>query len=157
MKPSVYIETTIVSYLTGRLSRELIIAGRQALTAEWWEARRERFDVYVSPLVVSEAQEGDPVAAERRMGAIEGIPALAVTDEALRIAHLLTGSGPMPEEYPEDALHIAICAVNGVDYLVTWNCTHLANAALRGQVERFLAEAGYQCPAICTPEELMEV
>ena len=118
MKPSVYIETTIVSYLTGRLSRELIIAGRQALTAEWWETRRERFDVYISPLVVVEAQEGDPAAAERRMGAIEGIPALAVTDEALRIAHQLTESGPMPEEYPDDALHIAICAVNGIDYLV---------------------------------------
>jgi hypothetical protein len=91
------------------------------------------------------------------MGVLDGIPALAVTDEALRIAHQLIESGPMPEEYPEDALHIAICAVNGVDYLVTWNCTHLANAALRGQVERFVAEAGYQCPAICTPEELMEV
>ena len=82
---------------------------------------------------------------------------LGVTDEALRVARLLTDVGPMPDAYPDDALHLAICAVNGIDYVVTWNCTHLANAALRGQIERCLSEAGYQSPAICTPEELMEV
>lgn len=156
MKPSVYVETTVVSYLTGRTSRDVIVAGRQALTAEWWETCRQRFEIFVSPLVVEEAREGDPEAASRRMQAMAGIPAVAVTDEALQIARLLIDSGPMPEEYPEDAVHIAVSAVNGIDYLVSWNCTHLANAVLRRRVERVLTDAGYECPVICTPEELME-
>ena len=157
MRPTVYIETTIISYLTGRKSRHPIVAGRQALTREWWDNCRERFEAFVSPFVVTEAQDGDPHAAKRRIEAIEGIPALAVTEEVRRLAESLIGPGPMPEQYPDDALHVAICAVNGLDYLVTWNCTHLANATLRRQVERFLAQAGYECPVICTPEELMEV
>ena len=156
MKASVYIETSVVSYLTGRPSRDVIVAGRQALTVEWWDTCRERFDVYVSALVVSEAEDGDPNAVKRRLAAIDGVPALAVSDEAQVLARQLVQGGPMPKEYPEDALHIAVCALNGIDYLVTWNCTHLANATLRKQVERFLETAGYVCPVICTPEELME-
>jgi predicted nucleic acid-binding protein len=111
----------------------------------------------VSPLVVSEAEDGDPEAARQRIQSIEGIPALAVSDEARSLAHLLVASGPIPQRYAEDALHIALCAVNGIDYLVTWNCTHLANATLRRAVERVVEHAGYQCPIICTVEELMEV
>jgi len=156
MKPSVYIETTVVSYLTSRTSRDVIVAGRQALTSEWWDTCQERFEIFVSPLVVEEAREGDPRAARRRMAAIAGVPAVAATDEALHVSQLLIQSGPMPKQYPEDALHIGICAANGIDYLVTWNCTHLANAVLRRQIERLLMDAGYQCPIICTPEELME-
>ena len=156
MKPSVYVETTVVNYLTGRPSRDVIVAGRQALTIEWWDTCRERFDVYVSALVVTEAEDGDPTAVQRRLVAIQDVPALAVSDEAQALARQMVEGGPMPKEYPDDALHIAICALNGIDYLVTWNCTHLANAAMRKQVERFLETAGYDCPVICTPEELME-
>jgi hypothetical protein len=111
--------------------------------------------VYVSPLVVTEAEDGDPNVAKRRIEAIDGISALAVGDDALQLAGALVESGPMPKQYPEDALHIAICVLNGIDYLVTWNCAHLANAAMRRQIERFLEKKGYQCPVICTPEELM--
>ena len=156
MAARVYIETSVISYLTGRPSRDVIIAGRQALTAEWWETCRTRFDVYVSALVVEEAGDGDPEAARRRLVVIEGIPAVSVGGEARELAHLLIDRGPIPEGYPEDALHIAVCAVNGVDYLVTWNCAHLANASLRREVEGLLEQSGYQCPIICTPEELME-
>lgn len=156
MKPSVYVETSVISYLTGRPSRDVIVAGRQALTTEWWDTCRTRFDLYVSPLVVTEAEDGDPAAVERRLAAIHGVPALAVGDEAEALARRMVEDGPMPKEYPEDALHIAVCVVNGIDYLVTWNCTHLANAAMRRQVERFLEREGYACPVICTPEELME-
>ena len=156
MKPTVYVETTVISYLTARPSRDVIVAGRQALTAEWWDTCRERLDLYVSALVVTEAEDGDPMAVERRLAAIEGVPALMVGEEALSLSRRLTEDGPMPREYPEDALHIAVCALNGIDYLVTWNCTHLANATLRRQVERFLDKTGYVCPVICTPEELME-
>ncbi len=151
MKPSVYVETSIVSYLTGRPSRDVIVAGRQALTIEWWESCRERFDLFVSALVVSEAGDGDPIAVQRRLTAIEGIPAVPVTDEALSLARTMIADGPMPQEYPEDALHIAVCALNGIDFLVTWNCTHLANASLRRQVERFLDRVGYVCPVNLYP------
>lgn len=157
MKPSVYVETSVISYLTGRPSRDVIVAGRQALTTEWWDTCRDRFDLYVSPLVVTEAEDGDPAAVERRLAAIHGIPALAVGDDAEVLARRMVEEGPMPKEYPEDALHVAICALNGIDYLVTWNCAHLANAVMRRQLERFLEAAGYACPVICTPEELMEV
>ena len=157
MKPSVYVETSVVSYLTGRASRDVIIAGRQALTVEWWDTRRDRFDLYISALVVTEAEDGDPDAVQRRLAAMTGIPAVLVSDAAKALARQLTDGGPMPKEYPEDALHVAVCALNGIDYLLTWNCTHLANAAIRRQVERLLDRAGYRCPIICAPEELMEV
>ena len=157
MKPSVYIETSIVSYLTGRPSRDLIVAGRQALTVEWWDLRRGRFDLYVFALVVTEARDGDPEAVRRRLAAMEGIPAVTVSDEAKALARQLTHGGPMPAEHPEDALHIAVCASNGIDYLLTWNCAHLANASLRREVERLLEQTDRQCPVICTPEEMMEV
>jgi len=157
MKQSVYIETSVVSYLTGRPSRDVIVAGRQALTAEWWDTRRSRFDLYVSALVVAEAEDGDPEAVRRRLAAMEGLPAVTISDEAKTLARQLVHGGPMPKEYPEDALHIAVCAVHGIDYLLTWNCTHLANASLRRQVERLVEHVGHRCPMICTPEELMEV
>lgn len=156
MKPSVYVETSVISYLTGRPSRDVIVAGRQALTIEWWGTCRKRFDIFVSALIVTEAEDGDATAVQRRLVAIEGIPALSVSDEAKTLASKMVTGGPMPKEYPEDALHIAVCALNGIDYLVTWNCTHLANATIRRQVERFLEKAGFACPVICTPEELME-
>lgn len=157
MNARVYLETSVISYLTARPSRDVIVAGRQALTVEWWETRRSRFDLYVSALVVGEAEVGHAEAVQRRLALIEGIPALVASDEATALAVLLIQGGPMPEEYPEDALHVAVCAVNGIDYLLTWNCTHLANAAMRRQVERLLEQTGYRCPIICTPEELMEV
>ena len=156
MKPSVYVETSVIGYLTGYPSRDVIVAGRQALTIEWWDTCRKRFDVFVSALVVTEAADGDSTAVQRRLVAIEDIPALAISEEAKVLARQMVTGGPIPKEYPEDALHIAICALNGIDYLVTWNCAHLANATIRRQVERFLEKAGLVCPAICTPEELME-
>lgn len=119
MRPSVYVETSVISYLTGRPSRDVIVAGRQALTAEWWDTCRERFDLYFSPLVVTEAEDGDPAAVERRLAAIHGVPALPVGDEAEVLARRMVDDGPMPKEYPEDALHVAICALNGIDYLVS--------------------------------------
>ena len=156
MKKSVYIETTIVSYLASRPARDVVIAGRQALTAEWWSEHRHRYDLYISAVVEAEAEAGDPDAVMRRMDALSGIAALEIDDTARVLAHKLTHAGPMPNEYPEDALHIAICALNGLDYMLTWNCSPMANATMRRQVEKFLEAEGYICPMICTPEELME-
>lgn len=156
MKRRLYIETTIISYLTARTSKNPIVSGRQALTHEWWEHRRTAFDLVVSELVFEEAKAGDPEAAKRRMGYISEMNSLHISDEAVLLAEALVKEGPIPSEYGEDALHIALCAVNGIDFLVTWNCRHLANAYRRHQIEAVVEARGYRCPVICTPEELME-
>ncbi len=156
MKKKLYIETTIISYLTAMTSSNPIVAGRQALTREWWEHRRTAFDLLVSELVFEEAAAGDPKAAKRRLDYISGMDSLHISDEAVMLAEALVGEGPIPSEYGEDALHIALCAVNGIDFLMTWNCRHLANAFHRHQIEAAVEARGYRCPVICTPEELME-
>ncbi|MFH1168810.1 MAG: type II toxin-antitoxin system VapC family toxin [Pseudomonadota bacterium] len=156
MKQKLYIETTVISYLTARKSKNPITAGRQALTHDWWEHRRTTFDVVVSELVFEEAAAGDPDAAERRLKYIADFDSLHISDEAVIMAEALVKEGPIPLEYGEDALHIALCAVNGIDFLVTWNCRHLANAIHRHQIEVIVESRGYRCPVICTPEELME-
>jgi len=156
MKPRVYIETSVISYLASRPARDLIVAAHQALTREWWEQRSGRFELVISQLVEQEAGAGDPDASRSRLAAIDGIAILALSDDAVAVAELLATNGPIPHEAAADALHIAVAAVNGVDYLLTWNCKHLANASLRVQIAAFLEDAGYAGPVICTPEELME-
>ncbi|HIJ64938.1 MAG TPA: type II toxin-antitoxin system VapC family toxin [Candidatus Hydrogenedentes bacterium] len=156
MKQRVYIETTVVGYLTGRPSRDVVIAAHQELTRHWWETRSSTFDLLVSELVREEAGKGDEEASTKRMTIIGEIPILQTSDAAVSLAKQLVSPGPIPPESAADALHIALAAFNGVDYLLTWNCKHLANAALRGRIEAIVEEAGYACPIICTPEELME-
>lgn len=156
MKPKVYIETTVVSYLTARASGDPIVAGRQALTRQWWEDRRQAFDMVISELVFQEAEAGNPEAAKRRMDYLSGMDSLEISEAAVSLAEALIEEGPIPKEHGEDALHIALCAVNGIDFLLTWNCRHLANATLRHHIESIVEKKGYQCPVICTPEELME-
>lgn len=155
-KQRVYIETTIISYLTARTSKHPIVAGRQALTKEWWDSRRSFFDLVISELVTEEASEGDQGAVRQRLNHLSEIDSLKITGEAVALAEILVNNGPIPKEYGEDALHIALCAVNGVDFLLTWNCRHLANASHRNQLEALVEIQGFRCPAICTPEELME-
>jgi len=110
----------------------------------------------ISDLVLLEMQAGDADAASRRLALASGIPALPVNKNALKIAERLVAEGPIPAQYQEDALHVAVCAVNNIDFLLTWNCTHLANAAIRYDLESCVERTGYHCPIICTPEELME-
>jgi hypothetical protein len=156
MAASVYIETTIPSYLAARPSRDLVIAAHQQLTLEWWQERREAFDLYVSELVRQEAALGDPALARSRLDHLSGIPSLAVTSEAQTLAASLLGSGLLPAKASADALHIGIAAANGVDYLLTWNIRHLANAATRRRIEEICRAGGFLAPVLCTPEELME-
>lgn len=155
MKLRVYIETTIPSYLTAWPSRDLVKAGQQQITREWWE-KRDRFDLVVSQLVVQEAGDGDPSAAAQRLEAIEGIPILGVSQDATTLAQKLVEAGSLPRVAAADALHISLAVVGGVDYLLTWNCRHIANAAMRHQIETVCRENGYQPTIICTPSELME-
>jgi hypothetical protein len=156
MKPKVYVETTVVSYLTAWPSRDLIIAAHQQLTREWWQTRRGEFELFVSEAVVHEASAGDKDAAAERLASVAGIPLLEQSGAATSLAQVLVEQVPLPQRAVVDALHVAIASLNGMDYLLTWNCTHLANAALRNQIEAICRAQGYEPPIICTPEELLE-
>lgn len=155
MKPKLYLETTIPSYLISWPSRDLIIAGHQQITREWREKRRDAFQIYISQLVVDEARAGDPGAARERMKAIQDFPVLDITPEVGVLASGILASGIIPRKAGTDAAHIAIAAVHGMDFLVTWNCVHLANAVIAKAVAKICRQYGCECPVICTPEELL--
>ena len=156
MKPTLYLETSIVSYYTGRPSRDLIIAGRQQITRDWWENERGKYSLYISALVLQESGRGEPEAVKRRQQTLRGIPLLGTTGATEELAEALVKKGPIPPGYPEDALHIALASTNGMDYLLTWNFRHINNATMKCDVARIVALFGHECPVICTPEELLE-
>ena len=157
MKPRIYIETSIPSYLTARRSRDLIATANQELTQEWWETRKDDFYLVISEFVLREASAGDPIAANNRLAAIAGIPELNVTDEVGLLAQILIEQIPIPKKAQLDAFHIAVAAVHGIDYLLTWNCTHINNAELRPKIEALCRSQGFEPPIICTPQELLKV
>lgn len=152
---SVYIETSIISYLTARPSRDLIAAAHQQVTSVWWDEHRRRFEVFVSPLVAEESKRGDRDAAQRRVQALTGLPVLEIVDEAYDLAAALIAEGALPPTAQDDATHIALAAVHKMDYLLTWNCRHIDNAEMKPMIRSVCAAHGYACPEICTPEELM--
>ena len=155
MKPRLYLETTIPSYLTARPSRDLIIAGHQQITREWWEKRQGDFQVYISQLVLDEAGAGDPGAARERLKILQPLPLLDITPEVAELASGILASGKIPRKAASDAAHIAIAAVHGMDFLVTWNCVHIANAVIAKALASICREHACECPVICTPEELL--
>ncbi|MEI8376629.1 MAG: type II toxin-antitoxin system VapC family toxin [Planctomycetota bacterium] len=152
---TIYLETSIFGYLTGRPSRDLLASARQQITERWWHDLRHRFELFVSPVVVTEAGRGDSEASQRRLSVLIGIPQLVVNVEAERLAEQFILDGAVPKTAPEDALHIALAAVLYIDYLLTWNCRHIDNSEKKPAIRVICAIAGYQCPEICTPEELM--
>jgi len=154
-KQKVYIETSFISYLTSKPSRDLIIAAHQQVTQFWWEERRKQFDIYISQLIYEEASKEDLEAARSRIEIISDLPLLELNESTYNLANNFILSGIIPAKYVEDAFHIAIATVHGMDYLLTWNCKHIANAAIRSEIERISREDGYICPIICTPEELI--
>lgn len=156
MRWKVYVETSVISYLTSRLSRDLIVAGHQQLTQDWWANHRHKFELFVSQTVLEESVGGDQEAAQQRLNAVEHLPLLEITEGAVALAKDLIRLGPLPKKAEVDALHIAIAVTNRVDYLLTWNCKHLANAVLRSRIERVCRARGYDPVVICTPEELLE-
>jgi|SRR5580765_8019307 len=155
MLPKVYIETTIPSYLTSRTNRDLIIAAHQELTREWWDARRSNFELYVSQFVLQECEAGDPQMAEQRLDVLSGIEILPVSHSVIHLAEQLVNKGPLPAKAATDAVHIAVAASCGMDYLLTWNCKHIANAMMQEAIRELCIQAGFRPPEICTPEELM--
>lgn len=153
MKMRIYVETTVPSYLAAWPSRDLIRAAHQQITREWW-AKRGAFELYTSRLVVQECQAGDSQAAADRLAVLAEIPLLEQTPDVADLAEALVQRVPLPAKAAADALHIAVAAVNGMDYLLTWNCTHIANVTLRSRIEAVCRAAGFEPPLICTPEEL---
>lgn len=156
MKPKVYVETTVISYLAARPSRDLVIAAHQQVTRDWWEACVNQFELVASELVVQEASAGDQEAARERLDLLEAVTLLEATEEALTLARQLVERGAVARTSAEDALHIAVAATGGIDYLATWNCRHIANATMRSRIEETCRSAGDEPPIICTPEELLE-
>ncbi|MBS4099065.1 MAG: type II toxin-antitoxin system VapC family toxin [Sulfuricella sp.] len=154
MKQTVYIETSVISYLAARMSRDLVVAGHQQITQEWWELRDD-CELHASRLVVVEAMKGDHGASARRLELLHGIPHLAMTPQVETLVVALMEAAALPEKAVEDAFHIALATVHGMDFLLTWNCKHIANAIKRGVIERVCEMAGYAMPVICTPEELL--
>lgn len=156
MAERVYIETTFNSYLVARPSRDVIVAAHQQITHEWWQSRRQSYDLCVSQLVRKEAGAGDSQAARERVEVSQAMTLLETTEQALELAKELILAGALPVKAADDALPIAIGAVNGIPYLLTWNCRHLANATMRPVIEQVFTDKGFKAPIICTPEELLE-
>lgn len=142
-KPTVYMESSVISYLASRPSRDIIIAGRQAITLDWWETQRHRFELRISILVEEEIGKGDTAAAGKRLALVAGIPSLASSDEAVRIAERLLEVGAIPPGSEEDALHIGIAAAQGADFLLTWNFKHINNAETKSTIASVIESFGY--------------
>jgi len=154
MKQKLYMETTIPSYLTSRPSRDLIIAGHQQVTKEWWEKRRGAFEIYIAQLVIDEASAGDPDAARERILAVRDFTLLDITPEVGHLASANLASGVLPRKAATGAAHIALAAVHGIDFLLTWNCVHIANAVIAKDIAKICRQYDWESPVICTPEEL---
>jgi predicted nucleic acid-binding protein len=156
VKPRLYLETSVISYLVGRLSRDVVVVGNQELTREWWGNRRNEYDLFISEIVIAEIAIGDADLARQRLALAGNVKLVSVTEEAERLAPLLLRAAGLAPNAQTDSLHMAVAAVHGMDYLLSWNCSHIANATIRRAIEKQCRESGYEPPVICTPQELTE-
>ena len=156
-RQTVYIETTVLSYLTSKPSRDLLVAAHQQVTVEWWENGLPLFEPFISPLVIEEVSRGDETAARLRLEKIAGFPVLEITEEVRRLADLYFDRIEIPEKARGDAYHLALASFHGMDFLVSWNFGHILNPRVRTIVQTINTVQGISTPIICTPEELMEV
>ena len=154
--PRVYIETSIVSYLRQRSSGQVVTAARQLLTRRWWESERFNFELVTSQYVIDEAADGDPQLVQERLESLDDIPLLQLGPDIDAIASEIMSRAILTPKAQVDALHIATAAHHGIDYLLTWNCTHIANARILPRIHRVLAEMNCFVPMICTPEEMLD-
>jgi hypothetical protein len=157
MKPRLYLETTIPSYLVARPSRDVRLAADQLATQEWWDECRQDYELFLSQLVLQEARRGDAEVAALRVARMAGIPLLSDLREAAEVARKLPADRIVPEVAAADATHIGLAAAHGMDYLLTWNCKHINNHRIRARIERTCEAVGLVCPDICTPAELMNL
>ncbi|REJ94659.1 MAG: DNA-binding protein [Planctomycetota bacterium] len=152
---TVYLETTFISYLVALPSRDVIVAAHQQMTRDWWDTRRNHFQCSVSQVVIDEASAGDPDEIQKRLQVVQELPVLEVTKSAESLAQAIIASGVIPPRAVRDAAHVAVAAVHGIDYLLTWNCRHLANAQIMRKIKEVCDQLSERMPVICTPEELM--
>lgn len=155
MKKKVYIETSVISYLVARLSNDLVTAGRQIISQRFWD-KREEYEGFCSVLVYIEAARGDTDLAKNRLDRLSALEELQVGEDARKVMKALLDKSLIPKEYADDALHIAIAASNGMDFLVSWNFKHINNPVTRKQIEQTIENLGYESPSICSPDEFLE-
>jgi predicted nucleic acid-binding protein len=155
-RPTLYLETTVPSYLAARRSRDLIVMANQELTHEWWENRRLGYRLVISSAVLEEIRQGDRRAAIARMGYVEKLEILPIRDEIEKIAQVYFEALKIPKKAFRDSLHLAVCSFYGITFLMTWNCVHLANASNFEKLRTLNQKMGLKGPTICTPYELME-
>jgi predicted nucleic acid-binding protein len=156
MSETVYIETSIVGYLTARPSNNLILMANLEATREWWDTRRYQFMLYISQVVLDEVARGDTEIATKRLEIVRDFPLLEVSEAVQNLAAQFLAKSSLPPKAADDALHIAAATVYGLDYLLTWNCKHIANAQIQKKLAQISLDAGYELPTLCTPYELME-
>ena len=155
MSETVYIETSIVGYLTARSTKNLIVAANTETTRDWWDSRRNAFILYISQVVLDEVMLGDAEMAEKRLEALQGFPLLELSDAVQDLAAQFLSRSNLPPKAAADAVHIATATVHGMDYLLTWNCKHIANAQIQKKLAEICLDFEYELPTICTPYELM--
>nr|VFK16126.1 MAG: hypothetical protein BECKLPF1236A_GA0070988_1013915 [Candidatus Kentron sp. LPFa]VFK31862.1 MAG: hypothetical protein BECKLPF1236C_GA0070990_1015015 [Candidatus Kentron sp. LPFa] len=151
---TVYIESSVISYLTARPSRDVVTAARQAITLEWWEEHGTQYEIFLSELVLEEIGSGDSSAAQKRLRIVENVPMLETTGNAVELSKFLIAENAIPETSIEDALHIGIATVQGMDFLLTWNFKHINNANTKERISRIIADSHFKSPILCSPEEL---
>ena len=153
---SVYLETTVIGNIAGRMHPDPKIAARQQVTREWWTTAPDRYDLYVSEITIEECGDGDPDAAKERIDLVRNIDLIETSAEAEELAELLVNRLAVPASEPRDALHIVIATVNAVQFIVTWNFKHILNPHLQTKIANACREGGYDPPVICTPQQLLE-
>lgn len=154
---SVYLETTIVSYLAARPSRDLIVAAHQQITHDWWEKSRRGYELFVSEAVLEEIRRGDPEAAQRRLKIVADLPLLGLNDDAEQLSLTYGNELGLPDGAAVDVLHIAMAVAHQMDFLLTWNCAHIANGEVVRRLRTLNEALNRQTPIIVTPEELVRV
>jgi PIN domain len=155
MSETVYIETSILGYLTARSTKNLILAANMEITKDWWEFRRNAFILYTSEAVLEEVAQGDTEIAAQRLDILRDFPLLALNQAVQDLAAQFLTRSSLPPKAKVDAIHIAAATVHGMDYLLTWNCKHIANAQIQGKLAEISLDFGYVLPVLCTPNELM--
>jgi predicted nucleic acid-binding protein len=155
MSETVYIETSILGYLTARSTKNLIVAANIEITKDWWESRRSAFTLYISQAVLNEVGQGDTEISAQRLDILRGFPLLELNQSVLELATQLLTRSNLPPKADVDAIHIAAATVHGMDYLLTWNCKHIANAKIRRKLAEICLDIGYELPILCTPYELL--
>lgn len=155
MSETIYIETSIFGHLTARPTDNLIVAANIKITQDWWNEHRSSFTLYASEIVENEAAKGDPTIAAQRLNLLQSLMLLELTEEAFELSQAFLSQSNLPSKASNDSLHIALATVYSLDYLLTWNCRHMANAQIQRKLAQISSDLGYVLPIICTPYEFI--